>query len=140
MVNFKSNITLTSTDAFLNPTLTFTSSDVIEGSADYQTITIPTNESLIVYSSNTQQEFITSPAQTTSTVYFYAQAASTNTSNLDIYVENSTNASSSLIAILKPSDFMWVPLAAYGSGLLKVTAVNLDGEKASKINIFWGEK
>jgi hypothetical protein len=137
MVNFKSNITLTSTDAFLNPTLTFSSADAIEGNADYQTLTIPTNKSLVVYSSNVNS--ISTP-QSTATVYFYAQAVNTNTSNLDIYIENSTNTSSSLVAILRPNDFMWVPLATYGSGLLKVTAVNLDGEKSSKVNVFWGEK
>ena len=133
MSTIKATIALSTTTLFPTPAnVNVSVTEQVSGSADFQTLTIPADSSTVIYGPSPS-------ADPSNTVYLYAQGASTNSKSLDVYIKNSTNPSSSLIATLRPTDFMWVPLASYGSDL-QVTVVNLDGANASKVNVFWGER
>lgn len=132
--------------AILNSSISFSSSTLlssnfninastatqIDDNADVQTVTIPADQSAVVYGPSLLLNSLR-------TVYFYAHNPDTNTSGLDVYIQSSTSVSASLIATLQPSDFMYIPLAANGNGLT-VTVVNLNGADASKVNVLWGSR
>ena len=133
MASLKSSITLSSTTLFPTPlTISKSTTEQINGDADSQTVMIPADGSSVVFGPSTA-------ADLSNTVYFYAQNDSTNAAGMDVYIQPSTNVSASLISTLRPSDFMWLPLAAYSSGL-QITIVNLDGANSSKVNVFWGAR
>ena len=133
MASLNASISLSSTTLFPNPLNLSTSTiDQVNGESDVKTVTIPADQSAVVYGPS----LLADPSNTT---YFYAHNASTNTAGLDVYIKPSAIVSASLIATLQPSDFMWIPLAAYGSGLT-VTIVNLDGANSSSVNVLWGSR
>ena len=132
MSTIKATIALSSTTLFPTPAnVNVSVTEQVSGSADFQTLTIPADETIVLYGPS-------SAPDSSNTLYFYAQAASTNSSSLDIYIQNN-EFSSSLMAKLRPSDFMWVPLASYNAGL-QLSAVNNDGNHSSTVNVFWGER
>jgi len=132
MSTIKATIALSTTTLFPTPAnVNVSITEQVSGSADFQTLTIPADGSNVIYGPSLSPD-------PSNTVYLYAQAVSTNSSSLDVYIQSSV-ASSSLLAKLRPSDFMWVPLASYNAGL-QLTAVNNDGDHSSTVNVFWGER
>jgi hypothetical protein len=138
MASINSSISISASSLFTG-TLSLNASvaEQINGDADVQTISIPAGQSAIVYGPSIL-------ADSSNTVYFYAQNPATNEAGLNVYIQQSSAVSASLLATLNQSDFMWVPLAVYGSDLmssgLTITVTNLNNTKASNVNVFWGSR
>jgi hypothetical protein len=132
MASLNASVSFSSNTLFPNPlSLNVSTTEQINGGADIKTITIPADQSAIVYGPSLS-------ADTSGTTYFYAQNTS-KSGLVNIYIQPNSIVSASLIATLQPLDFTWIPLAAYNSGLT-VTAVNLDGINSSNVSVFWGSR
>jgi len=122
---------LTSTTLFPNPSsVSFTATEVISGSAEYQYRVISGSSTTILYGPS-------SGADSSETVYFYASSPSTNVVNLTLNITGSNTSASSAI-ILRPGDWTYIPLRVSGSGVT-VAAVNTT-TTASLLNVFYGER
>jgi len=133
MSTLKASIALSTTTLYPTPVnISVVATEQVSGSADFQTIILAPDETQTIYGPSLTSD-------PSSTVYFYVQADSANTTNVDIYSKINSTVSSSILATLRPNDFMWVPLAAYASGL-EIKATNLNGLNSSVLKVFWGER
>jgi hypothetical protein len=122
---------LTSTTLFPNPaSVSFTATEVISGSAEYQYRVVSGSSTTILYGPSTV-------ADISETVYFYASSPTTNLVNLTLNITGSNTSASSAI-ILRPGDWTWIPLRVNGAGVT-VSAVNATAT-ASLLNVFYGER
>jgi hypothetical protein len=122
---------LTSTTLFPNPaSVSFTATETVSGSAEYQYRVISASSTTILYGPSTK-------ADTTSTVYFYAAAPAANTVTLTLNITGSNTSASSAV-ILRPGDWTYIPLHVSASGVT-VAAVNATAT-ASILNVFYGER
>jgi hypothetical protein len=132
MSNITATINLSSTTLFPSGTLINVSQvEQVNGDSDFQLIEIEVGKTSTIFGPSVE-------ADLSNTVYFYAQAKSTNVANIEIYIQDQ-DETQILVGILRPSDFMWIPLAVYGANV-KVVGVNLDVKNTSKINVFWGHR
>ena len=131
MPTLSAQAVLTSTTLFPNPaSVSFTATEVVSGSAEYQYRVISASSNTILYGPSTK-------ADESETVYFYASAPSTNLVNLTLNITGSNTSASSAI-ILRPGDWTFIPLRVSGSGVT-VTAVNAT-TTSSLLNVFYGER
>ena len=131
MPTITSTITLNSTTLFPNSsTVNVSATEVVSGSALFQYTVVPTSSNVIVYGPSTT-------ADPTETVYFYAQAASTNSGNLTLSITGS-NKSGSSIVILRPGDWAYFPFHVSGSGCT-IRAIN-STTTSSLLNVFYGAR
>lgn len=132
MANISATITLTSKTLFPNPlSVTAKVTDQINGDFDLQTINVSPGQNPIIFGP-------TAEADLSNTVYLFVQSLSTNTSNVMISAQDQ-NGVEIILAMLHPSDFMWLPLAVYGSNV-KISCNNLSATEDAKISIFWGQR
>jgi len=133
MSTIKATIALSTTTLFPTPAnVNVTATEQVSGSADFQTLTLAPDGDLTIYGP-------TLTPDPSSIVYFYAQADAANSASINVYSKMGDAVSSSMLATLRPNDFMWVPLAAVSSGLT-ISATNSDGVNSSKLKVFWGER
>ena len=86
-------ITLNSTTLFPNSsTVNFSATEVVSGSALFQYTVVSASSNQIIYGPS-------AGADPTETVYFYAQAATTNPGNLTLSVTGSNTSGSSIIIL-----------------------------------------
>ena len=131
MPTLSAQATLTSTTLFPNPaSVSFTATEIVSGSAEYQYRIASASSTTILYGPSTA-------ADASSTVYFYAAAPSTNLVNLTLNVTGSNAAATSAI-ILRPGDWTFIPLHVNGAGYT-VSAVN-STTTSSLLNVFYGER
>jgi len=122
---------LSSTTLFPNPaSVSFTATETISGSAEYQYRVISASSNTILYGPS-------AGADASETVYFYAAAPTTNLVNITLDITGS-NASSTAAVILRPGDWTYIPLRVSGSGVT-VKAVNVT-TTSSLLNVFYGER
>jgi hypothetical protein len=122
---------LSSTTLFPNPaSVSFSATEVISGSAEYQYRVISASSTTILYGPSAK-------ADESETVYFYASAPTTNLVNITLNITGSNTSASSAV-ILRPGDWTWIPLRVSGSGVT-VAAVNAT-TTASLLNVFYGER
>lgn len=132
MSNITAAINLSTSTLFPSSTLINVSvNEQINGDSDFQLVEIESGKNATIFGPAVE-------ADPSNTVYFYAQAQNTNVGNIEIYVQDQ-DETQILVGILRPSDFMWVPLAVYGANV-KVVGVNLDVKNTSKVNVFWGHR
>ena len=131
MPTLSAQAVLTSTTLFPNPSsVSFTATEVVSGSAEYQYRVISASSNTILYGPS-------SGADASETVYFYASAPTTNLVNITLNLTGSNSSASSAV-ILRPGDWTWIPLRVSGSGVT-VTAVNAT-TTSSLLNVFYGER
>ena len=122
---------LTSQTLFPNPaSVSFSATENITGSAEYQYRVVSASSNTILYGPSTF-------ADPSSTVYFYAAAPTTNLVNLTLNITGSNTSASSAV-ILRPGDWTWIPLHVNGANYT-VTAVN-STTTSSLLNVFYGER
>lgn len=122
---------LSSTTLFPNPaSVSFTATETISGSAEYQYRVISASSSTILYGPSTGID-------ASETVYFYVSAPTTNLVNITLDITGSNTSASSAI-ILRPGDWTYMPLRVSGSGVT-VKAVNAT-TTSSLLNVFYGER
>jgi hypothetical protein len=132
MPSIKSTLKLESTTLFPSPvTITVVGTEQVNGNADFQTVVIPANGTDALLPILTQ-------ADASSTVYFYAQALSTNSGSVEVYSTDSAD-NTAYIGILRPGDFMWLPVAATGQGVT-ISGTNTSGASTAVVNVFWGSR
>ena len=131
MPTLSAQAVLTSTTLFPNPaSVSFTATEVVSGSAEYQYRVISASSTTILYGPSTK-------ADNTSTVYFYAAAPAANTVTLTLNITGSNTSASSAV-ILRPGDWTYIPLHVSASGVT-VAAVNTTAT-SSILNVFYGER
>jgi hypothetical protein len=131
MPTITAGVTLNSTTLFPNSSVvSFSATEVVSGSALFQYTVISASANTIIYGPSTA-------ADETSTVYFYAQAASTNPGNLILALTGS-NASASQAIILRPGDWTYLPFHVNAAGCT-IRAVNTT-TTASLLNVFYGAR
>lgn len=131
MPQLSAQAVLTSTTLFPNPaSVSFTATEIISGSAEYQYRVISASSNTILYGPS-------AGADISETVYFYASAPSTNLVNLTLNITGSNTSASSAV-ILRPGDWTYIPLHVSGAGYT-VTAVNAT-TTSSLLNVFYGER
>jgi hypothetical protein len=122
---------LSSTTLFPNPaSVSFTATEIISGSAEYQYRVISASATTILYGPSTGVD-------ASETVYFYASAPTTNLVNITLNITGSNTSASSAV-ILRPGDWTYIPLRVSGSGVT-VAAVNAT-TTSSLLNVFYGER
>jgi hypothetical protein len=128
--SFTANLSLNSSTLFpqtaaVNNLVT----QVVSGSAGF--------DILIVSQSSTRNLFLATEADASSTVYFYAQALSTNTDQLTLSITGS-NTSGSTFVRLRPGDMTYIPLNVTSASF----AVNCINSAATKqdIYVFYGQR
>lgn len=132
MSNITATINLSTTTLFPStPIISVTQIEQVNGDSDFQLIEIEAGKTGTIFGPSVV-------ADPSNTVYFYAQAKNTNVANVEIYIQDQ-DGTQILVGILRPSDFMWIPLAVYGADV-KVIGVNLDVKNTSKLNVFWGQR
>ena len=131
MPTLSAQVVLSSTTLFPNPaSVSFTATEVVSGSAEYQYRIISASSNTILYGPSTK-------ADASSTVYFYAAAPTSNTVTLTLNITGSNTSASSAV-ILRAGDWVYIPLHVSGAGYT-VTAVN-STTTASLLNVFYGER
>jgi hypothetical protein len=126
-----STITLNSSTLFPNSsTVNFSATEVVSGSALFQYTVVSASSNQIIYGPS-------AGADPTETVYFYAQAATTNPGNLTLSITGS-NTSGSSIVILRPGDWAYFPFHVSASGCT-IRAVNTS-TTSSLLNVFYGAR
>lgn len=131
MPTITSTITLNSTTLFPNSsTVNFSATEVVSGSALFQYVVVSQSSAAIIYGPS-------AGADPTETVYFYAQAYSTNPSNITLSITGS-NTSGSSVVILRPGDWAYFPFHVSGSGCT-IRAINTS-TTASLLNVFYGAR
>ena len=122
---------LTSTTLFPNSsTVSFTATEVVSGSALFQYTVVSASSNQIIYGPSTR-------ADESSTVYFYAQAATTNPDNLTLSITGSNTSGSSVI-ILRPGDWAYFPFHVNAAGCA-IRAINSTAT-SSLLNVFYGAR
>lgn len=122
---------LSSTTLFPNPaSVSFSATEVVSGSAEYQYRIVSASSNTILYGPSTV-------ADASSTVYFYASAPTTAPVTVTLNITGSNTSASSAV-ILRPGDWTWIPLHVNGAGYT-VTAVNSTAT-SSLLNVFYGER
>jgi hypothetical protein len=122
---------LSSTTLFPNPaSVSFTATEVVSGSAEYQYRVISASSNTILYGPS-------AGADASATVYFYAAAPTTNLVNITLDITGSNTSASSAV-ILRPGDWTWIPLHVSGANVT-VKAVNAT-TTSSLLNVFYGER
>jgi hypothetical protein len=124
-------ITLNSSTLFPNSsTVNFSATETVSGSALFQYTVVSASGNQIIYGPS-------AGADISETVYFYAQAATTNPGNLTLSVTGS-NTSGSSIVILRPGDWAYFPFHVSGSGCT-IRAIN-SVATSSLLNVFYGAR
>jgi hypothetical protein len=110
-------------------TVSFSATQVVSGSAGF--------DLLVVSQSSTKNLYISTEADPSSTVYFYAQALAANTSTLLLSITGSNTSGSSTVR-LRPGDMTYIPLNVDAAGV----AVNCINAAATKqdIYVFYGQR
>ena len=128
--SFTANLSLNSQTLFpQTAAVTNLVTQVVSGSAGF--------DILIVSQSSTRNLFLSTEADASSTVYFYAQALSTNTDQLTLSITGS-NTSGSTFVRLRPGDMTYIPLNVISANF----AVNCINAAATKqdIYVFYGQR
>jgi hypothetical protein len=121
---FNATLSLTSQTLFpQSAAVSANINEVVSGSAGF--------DILVVSQSSTKNLYISTEADPSSTVYFYAQALSTNTSQLTLSITGS-NTSGSTFVRLRPGDMTYIPLNVDASGV----AVNCINAAVTPQNIY----
>lgn len=124
-------ITLNSSTLFPNSsTVNFSATETVSGSALFQYTVVSASSNQIIYGPS-------SGADPTSTVYFYAQAATTNPDVLTLSVTGSNTSGSSVI-ILRPGDWAYFPFHVNAAGCT-IRAIN-SVATSSLLNVFYGAR
>ena len=110
-------------------TVSFSATQVVSGSAGF--------DLLVVSQSSTKNLYISTEADPSSTVYFYAQALAANTSTLLLSITGSNTSGSSTVR-LRPGDMTYIPLNVDAAGV----AVNCINAAVTKqdIYVFYGQR
>jgi hypothetical protein len=131
MPTVTAGVTLNSTTLFPNSSVvSFTATEVVSGSALFQYTVVSQSSNQIIYGPS-------AGADASSTVYFYAQAATTNPDNLTLSITGS-NTSGSTFIILRPGDWTYFPFHVSTSGCT-IRAVNTS-TTSSLLNVFYGAR
>jgi hypothetical protein len=131
MPTITAGVTLNSTTLFPNSSVvSFSATEVVSGSALFQYTVISASSNTILYGPS-------SAADATDTVYFYAQAASTNPGNLILNITGSAGSASQAI-ILRPGDWTYFPFHVNAAGCT-IRAVNTVATQ-SLLNVFYGAR
>jgi hypothetical protein len=127
---FTANLTLASSTLFpQSSTVNNNITQVVSGSAGF--------DILVVSQSSTTNLYVSTEADPSSTVYFYAQALSTNTSQLTLSITGS-NTSGSAFVRLRPGDMTYIPLNVSAAGVA-VNCVNA-ATSSQNIYVFYGQR
>lgn len=127
---FTAALTLSSTTLFpQSATVVANLTQTVSGSAGF--------DILIVSQSSVKNIYKAVEADASSTVYFYAQALSTNPSTLTLSITGSDNNSSSVVR-LRPGDMTYIPLNATSANL-EVNCVNA-ATSSQNIYVFYGQR
>jgi hypothetical protein len=128
--SFTANLQLNSSTLFpTNAAVTNLVTQVVSGSAGF--------DILVVSQSSTKNLYLATEADPTSTVYFYAQALSTNTDTLLLSITGSNTSGSSFVR-LRPGDMTYIPLNAAAAGVA-VNCVNA-AVTPQNIYVFYGQR
>ena len=131
MPTITAGVTLNSTTLFPNSSVvSFSATEIVSGSALFQYTVISASATTTVYGPSTK-------ADESATVYFYAQAASTNPDNLLLSITGSNTSGSSII-VLRPGDWTYFPFYVSASGCT-IRAVNTVATQ-SLLNVFYGAR
>jgi len=128
--SFTAALTLNSTTLFPQAaTVTANLTQIVSGSAGF--------DILVVSQSSTKNLYISTEADPSSTVYFYAQALAANTQTLLLSITGSNTSGSSTVR-LRPGDMTYIPLNVDAAGV----AVNCVNAAATKqdIYVFYGQR
>lgn len=128
--SFTAALTLTSQTLFpQNSTVSANLTQVVSGSAGF--------DILLISQSSTQNLYTSVAADNSSTVYFFAQALSTNAQTLLLSITGSNTSGSSAVR-LRPGDMTYLPLNVDAAGV----AVNCINASTSSANIytFYGQR
>lgn len=127
---FSTALTLSSTTLFpQSATVTANLTQVVSGSAGF--------DILVVSASSAKNLYTAAEADPSSTVYFYAQALSTNATALILDITGSNTSGSSIVR-LRPGDMTYIPLNAVSSSL-SINCVN-NHTAAQDIYVFYGQR
>ncbi len=127
---FTTALTLSSTTLFpQSATVTANLTQVVSGSAGF--------DLLVVSQSSTKNLYTSEAADPSSTVYFYAQALSTNTQTLLLSITGSNTSGSSIVR-LRPGDMTYMPINVDAAGVA-VNCVNA-AASAQNIYVFYGQR
>ena len=127
---FSTTLGLSSATLFpQNATVSFSATQVVSGSAGF--------DLLVVSQSSTKNLYISTEADPSSTVYFYAQAVSTNTQTLLLSITGSNTSGSSTVR-LRPGDMTYIPLNVDAAGVA-VNCINA-AASAQNIYVFYGQR
>jgi hypothetical protein len=122
--SFTTALTLSSTTLFpQTANVTANVTEVVSGSAGF--------DILVVSQSSTRSLFLATEADTSQTVYFYAQALPANTGQLTLSITGS-NTSGSMSVRLRAGDLTYIPLNVDVAGV----AVNCHNATSSPQNIY----
>jgi hypothetical protein len=128
--SFTANLTLNSSTLFpQSAEVTNLVTEVVSGSAGF--------DILVVSQSSTRNLYLSEAADLSSTVYFYAQALSTNTEQLTLSITGS-NTSGSVLVRLRPGDMTYIPLNVTAAGVA-VNCVNA-AVIPQNIYVFYGQR
>jgi hypothetical protein len=127
---FSTTLGLSSATLFpQNATVSFSATQVVSGSAGF--------DLLVVSQSSTKNLYISTEADPSSTVYFYAQALAANTQTLLLSITGSNTSGSSIVR-LRPGDMTYIPLNVDAAGVA-VNCVNA-AASAQNIYVFYGQR
>lgn len=128
--SFNASLTLTSTTLFpQSSTVTANLTQVVSGSAGFDV--------LVIASGSTKNLYAAEAADSSSVVYFYAQALATNTAPLLLSITGSDAVGSSIVR-LRPGDMTYLPLNATSADLA-VNCVNT-AASSSNVYVFYGQR
>lgn len=131
MPTITAGVTLNSTTLFPNSsTVSFSATEVVSGSALFHYVVVSASSAQVIYGPS-------AGADPTGTVYFYAQAATTNPDSLTLAITGS-NTSASQAIILRPGDWAYFPFHVSASGCT-IRAIN-PSTTSSLINVFYGAR
>jgi hypothetical protein len=127
---FTTALTLNSTTLFpQTSTVTANLTQVVSGSADFSY--------RVLSASSFTNLFRSTEADISSTVYFYAQALSTNIQTLLLSITGSNTSGSSMVR-LRPGDITYMPLNVDAAGV-SVNCINTS-PSSSNIYVFYAER
>jgi hypothetical protein len=131
MATIKSTIKIETGSLLATPiTIAVAAVEQVNQNANVSTVDINANSSKIIYNGT-----VYNPSNV---VYFYCQATSSNTAGVEVYLTTPAGVES-LIALLAPNDFVWLPIAAYSVGT-QVRVNNLNELNSATVTYFYGER
>jgi hypothetical protein len=131
MPTITAGVTLNSSTLFPNSsTVNFTATEIVSGSALFQYTVVSQSSTATIYGPS-------AAADPTETVYFYAQAATTNPGNLLLAITGS-NTSASQAIILRPGDWTYFPFYVSAAGCA-IRASNT-ATSSALLNVFYGAR